>query len=38
MGDVYFEVFVGVGFSRIAVQCEGLPLGGEMMKDYLVPF
>jgi len=25
-----FEVFVRVGFSRIAVQCEGFPLGREM--------
>jgi len=29
MGDVYFEMFIGVGFSRVAVQCEGLPLVGE---------
>ena len=27
MGDVYFEVFIGVGFTGIAVQCEGFPLG-----------
>jgi len=29
MGYVYFEVLVEVGFSRIAVQCEGFPLSGE---------
>jgi len=23
MGDVYFEMFVGVGFSCVALQCEG---------------
>ena len=29
VGYVYFEVFIGVGFSCIAVQCEGFPLDGE---------
>jgi len=27
MGDVYFEVFIGVGFDGVAVQREGFPLG-----------
>jgi len=27
MSDVDFEVFVRVGFTGVAVQCEGLPLG-----------
>jgi len=27
MGDVDFEVFVRVGFTSVAVQCEGFPLG-----------
>ena len=27
MGDVYFEVFIGVGFAGVAVQREGFPLG-----------
>ena len=29
VGYVYFEVLVGVDFSCITVQCEGLPLDGE---------
>jgi len=29
VGYVYFKVLVRVGFSRIAVQCEGFPLDGE---------
>ena len=29
MGDVDFEVFVRVGFTGVAVQCEGFPLGME---------
>ena len=29
MGDVDFEVFVGVGFTSVSVQCEGFPLGGK---------
>jgi len=29
MGDVYFDVLIGVGFSRIVVQCERFLLGGE---------
>jgi len=27
MGDVNFEVFIRVGFTGIAIQCEGFPLG-----------
>jgi len=27
MGDVDFEVFIRVGFTGVAVQCEGFPLG-----------
>jgi len=27
MGDVYFEVFMRVGFAGVAVQHEGFPLG-----------
>ena len=27
MGDVYFEVFIMVGFASVAVQHEGFPLG-----------
>ena len=27
MGDVYFEVFIRVGFAGVAVQREGFPLG-----------
>ena len=27
MGDVDFKVFVGVGFTGVAVHCEGFPLG-----------
>ena len=26
MGDVDFKMFVGVGFTSVAVQCEGFPL------------
>ena len=29
VGYVYFELLVGVGFSRIEVQCERFPLDGE---------
>jgi len=29
MGDVDFKVFVRVGFTSVAVQCEGFPLGGK---------
>ena len=29
MGDVDFKMFVGVGFTSVAVQCEGFPLGGK---------
>ena len=29
MGDVDFEVLVGVGFTCITLQCEGFPLRGE---------
>jgi len=29
MGDVDFEVFIGVSFASIAVQGERFPLGGE---------
>jgi len=29
MGYVYFEVLVGVDFSRIAIHCEGFPLDRE---------
>jgi len=28
MGDVDFKMFVRVGFTGVAVQCEGFPLGG----------
>jgi len=27
VGDVDFEVFVGVGFTSVTLQCEGFPLG-----------
>jgi len=27
MGDVYFEVFIRVGFASVVVQREGFPLG-----------
>jgi len=27
MGDVYFEVFIRVGFAGVTVQREGFPLG-----------
>ena len=27
MGDVYFKMFVRVGFTGVAVQCEGFTLG-----------
>ena len=27
MGDVYFRVFIRVGFADVSVQCEGFPLG-----------
>jgi len=30
MGDVDFEVFIRVGFTSVAVQCEGFPLGRKM--------
>ena len=29
MGDVDFQVFVGVGFVGVAIQVEGFPLGWE---------
>jgi len=29
MGDVDFKMFVKVGFTGVAVQCEGFPLGGK---------
>ena len=29
MGDVDFQVFVGVGFAGVAIQVEGFPLGRE---------
>jgi len=29
VGDVHFGMFVEVGFSCVAVQCEGFPLAGE---------
>jgi len=29
MGNVDFEMFVGVGFTSVTLQCEGFPLGGE---------
>jgi len=29
MGDVDFKVFVRVGFTGVAVQCEGFPLDGK---------
>jgi len=29
MGDVDFKMFVRVGFTGVAVQCEGFPLGEE---------
>jgi len=27
MGDVYFEVFIRVGFASVVVQREGFPIG-----------
>jgi len=29
VGDVDFEVFIGVGFTSVTLQCEGFPLGGK---------
>ena len=29
MGNVDFQVFVGVGFAGVAIQVEGFPLGWE---------
>ena len=29
MSDVDFKVFVGVGFTSVAVLCEGFPMGGK---------
>jgi len=29
VGDVDFEVFIGVGFTSVTLQREGFPLGGE---------
>jgi len=29
MGDVDFKMFVRFGFTGVAVQCEGFPLGGK---------
>jgi len=29
MGDVDFKMFVRVGFTGVAVKCEGFPLGGK---------
>jgi len=29
VGDVDFEVFIGVGFTSVTLQCEGFPLGRE---------
>jgi len=29
VGDVNFEVFIGVGFTSVTLQCERFPLGGE---------
>ena len=29
VGDIDFDVFIGVGFTNVTLQCEGFPLGGE---------
>ena len=36
MGDVDFKMFVRVGFTGVAVQCEGFPLDGKGGADDVV--